>query len=381
MGGTSRSTQQTQQSQQSQTDPWAPTQPLLKDILAGVSGQIGSYQPTSAETGALNTMRGNAANTPNFAPQTGALANDLLAGGPDRTSILSNAYSGLQGQLLPYLSPSYLDPTTNPALSSVLGTIKSDVGNSINGMFAGAGRDLSGMHAQTLARGLSQGLAAPLFDQYNRNVSTQLGAAGALFDAGGSTAGGLSALDQQSLANRATGLDIGVNGIPAAQNAGAMNTLNTEAIARSLPLQNLAQLLGLVAPVAGLGSQSSGTGTSTTSGTQTMSGAQQFATIMNGIGAGIGGFNPQTGAASGGMALLKMFSDRRTKDDIEQIGQLFDGTPIYRFRYKGDPRVTVGLMADDVERYAPEAVAELGGVKIVDYRQATERAARMKAAA
>jgi len=27
------------------------------------------------------------------------------------------------------------------------------------------------------------------------------------------------------------------------------------------------------------------------------------------------------------------------KDEIEQIGELYDGTPVYRFRYQGDSRV------------------------------------------
>jgi Chaperone of endosialidase len=64
-------------------------------------------------------------------------------------------------------------------------------------------------------------------------------------------------------------------------------------------------------------------------------------------------------------------SDRRIKNSVEQIGTLFDGTPVYRFRYNGHPAVHVGLMAQDVERDRPEAVIEIGGVKHVDYDLAT----------
>lgn len=71
------------------------------------------------------------------------------------------------------------------------------------------------------------------------------------------------------------------------------------------------------------------------------------------------------------------FSDRRMKDDIAEVGKLYDGTPVYSFRYKGDPRTQIGLMAQDVEKYAPEAVIEINGFKAVDYRLATERSRRL----
>lgn len=104
-----------------------------------------------------------------------------------------------------------------------------------------------------------------------------------------------------------------------------------------------------------------------------MSPVQQFATAAGGVGSLFGG--------QGGGAVNNAFkfftSDRRSKDDIQQIGELFDGTPVYRFRYKGDPRVSVGLMADDVEQYAPSAVVQVGGMKMVDYDIATQRAASM----
>lgn len=70
-----------------------------------------------------------------------------------------------------------------------------------------------------------------------------------------------------------------------------------------------------------------------------------------------------------------MASDERTKENVEAVGKTFDGQPIYRFNYKGDPRTQVGLIAQDVERKHPDAVAEHGGYKYVDYDRATEGAA------
>ena len=65
-------------------------------------------------------------------------------------------------------------------------------------------------------------------------------------------------------------------------------------------------------------------------------------------------------------------SDRRLKEDITQVGTLFDGTPVYGYRYKGAPAYHIGLMAQDVEKTTPAAVVEINGYKAVDYRAATE---------
>jgi hypothetical protein len=45
------------------------------------------------------------------------------------------------------------------------------------------------------------------------------------------------------------------------------------------------------------------------------------------------------------------------KQDIELIGRLGSGLGIYRFRYRSDPQVYVGVMAQDVQMVRPDAVA------------------------
>jgi len=96
--------------------------------------------------------------------------------------------------------------------------------------------------------------------------------------------------------------------------------------------------------------------------------------LMQGLGLGISGL----GALGGGQGIAALLpfiaSDRRIKRDIEQIGTLFDGTPVYRFRYLGGVTVQVGLMADEV---VPESVRAEGNLKLVNYAIATERAAQL----
>jgi len=70
------------------------------------------------------------------------------------------------------------------------------------------------------------------------------------------------------------------------------------------------------------------------------------------------------------------FSDERLKHDAHRIGETDDGLPIYSFKYNGDNKTQIGLMAQDVEKRKPEAVglapASDGKMyKTVDYDKAT----------
>jgi hypothetical protein len=88
--------------------------------------------------------------------------------------------------------------------------------------------------------------------------------------------------------------------------------------------------------------------------------------------AGITG--PNSGSTTTTTQPMSWFSDRRLKEDIKQVGKAENGLPIYKFKYKGDPKeqTHIGFMADEVEKIHPEAVGESHGFKTVDY----DRAAR-----
>jgi len=86
-----------------------------------------------------------------------------------------------------------------------------------------------------------------------------------------------------------------------------------------------------------------------------------------------------TGALSGQTTTTQQpssfFSDKRLKEDIEPIGETYDGQKIVKFRYKGESGKQIGLIAQDVEKRHPEAVGLAGGYKTVDYDKATKHAA------
>lgn len=67
------------------------------------------------------------------------------------------------------------------------------------------------------------------------------------------------------------------------------------------------------------------------------------------------------------------WSDRRLKENIKKVGKLDNGLPVFRYNFKGDPKTQIGVMAQDVEKVNPKAVAELGGAKMVDYKEATRK--------
>lgn len=98
----------------------------------------------------------------------------------------------------------------------------------------------------------------------------------------------------------------------------------------------------------------------------TSGGLSGLSSIFSGGGAG-------SGLASAGSSLA-MFSDARLKEDIEPVGELFDGTNVYSYRYKGDATPRIGLMAQEVEKVRPDAVTEIAGFKAVDYAKATQGA-------
>jgi hypothetical protein len=176
---------------------------------------------------------------------------------------------------------------------------------------------------------------------------------------------------------------------------GYQNFLNKS----SYPYQQLGWLGGLVSGAA------SGMGGTTTSSIPQPGAANQ---IIGGLGAlgSIGGlgnlFGGGAGAAAGGGGFLSGLasaagsaasgvgsgigsiltaifgaSDERLKENIQPVGKTFDGQNIYKYNFKSDPKKEqhLGLMAQEVEKHHPDAVAEVGGIKMVNYDAATKHAA------
>ncbi len=299
MGGTSTQAQQggqtqTQNQTQNQTQqltPYAASQPGLSSILGNLSGINPNL--SQSQTAAIAALTNQGATGNPFAPSYSNVANSLLAGGgaTDQAGNINAGYQRYANQIQPFTNPAFLDPRNTPGFGDALSALNSDITGQINSQFAGAGRDLSGMNTQTLARGLAQGEGGLIANQYNANVGNQLGAINSLYNASNTNAGILSGLQQQAVQNQQAGFGAG-NAAFDATSAGPLLQLQAQSYITGIPLQTLAAQAGIVLPTAqAFGTQTgtgintgTGTGLSNQSGTNQASGAQQFGTIAQGIG-------------------------------------------------------------------------------------------------
>lgn len=272
--------------QQSTTEPWKPAQPALTSILGQLQGLIPNSGITPGMESAFGQLESSAQQGNPFAGQIGGVVGNLLNGGgaTAQAPAIQSAFDTFKAQTNPLASNTNYDPMQTPGLADSLKTMMGDIGTSINGQFAAAGRDLSGMNTQTLARGLTQGLAPILTQQYNQNVQNQQGAASNLYNAGNTTGGLLAGLNQQGIANQVQGVT-SANDALTAQNYGPATLLQLEQLKQGIPMQNLGLLTQIGVPIAGLGTQSQGTSTTKQPWSQT------FSQIAGGLGSLFGGGN------------------------------------------------------------------------------------------
>jgi hypothetical protein len=352
---------------------YKPFQPQIKQLPGQQTAAFDMSQ--AALPGAMENLQG--------------LSDNLYAGGGYGQGIENiGEMSGLLGQGTEYLNDAggqygstfdkvsgYLDPIAsgsmigedNPYLQSILSNITDQVNNQIGSQFAAAGRPLgsNAYGTRALAKGLGEGLANPLFQNYQFERNAQANAINQLQNAGYGAASGYAGLAPQ-FGNIAQGY----GSIPGLYNANqqlvnqaGLQGAGISTLQQTLPYQGLQNYQSLLMqPATTFGTnKSKQKGKNTTIGTST-------STTDDG------------GAAAAGtlIAGLGLLSDRRAKDNIEQVGMLFDGTPVYRFTYKGDDIVQIGLMADEVEENVPEAVhVGRDGLKRVDYKLATDKSAGM----
>lgn len=276
MGGTSKSSQTQTQS----LAPYDPAKEGLQGILGGLTGMVGQAGLNSTQSNALDTIKANATNATNtFSPAITSGTVGLLNGGgatANDGAIKQNLddYKGLL-----YGTASGANIGNNPALKAQLDQITRDTTDQVNGAWAAAGRDGSPGNMQALGRGIASGVAPVLAAQYNTDADRALNAASSIYGAGNTTYGLLNGTNAQANTNFTNGVGTAGQAIDAS-NYGANAALQAEAQRFGIPASQYQTLLGAIAPVAA----QFGTQNGKSEGTQTMSGAQQFLTIAQGIG-------------------------------------------------------------------------------------------------
>lgn len=353
--GSSEQTSNT--TQNSETKPYGPAVgPLNRFInqLNATSKGKGQFQPNAAETAAFDDMRTIAEAGNPYADDIDRLANDMF-GAQSRSGEVQAGYSDLERRLQGTADGTNLDIENNPYVREMLNRVTSDATNRINSQFAAAGRDFSGYNQRALGEGITAAQLPVLADLYKHEQGRSDAAARDLFGAKRETAVTSQELDRIRDQLRAAGIEVGNMALDA-QNWGPQQILAIEEAMKNVPYDELDRIGALLFPAAGLGGTTNTTGTSNTENE-----AMGFGLSEKATGAGIS-------------ALAKfLLSDARAKTDIARIGALADGTPIYRYRYKGYPFWHMGVLAQEVEASNPDAVREIEGMKFVDVLKATAK--------
>jgi len=213
--------------------------------------------------------------------------------------------------------------------------------NAINAQAAATGMNASGNQALALSK-FNQGLADTTYNNYVSQLQPFLGASNA-------AAGGIAGVNT-GLGNQLAGQYGNLAQLGYTTQTGIGNANANADLARYNASGNIWNAIG------GIG------------GMKTAGGGSIGGNIASGIGSAASGIGDA-------LSSLFMFSDERLKEFIEPVGELYDGTNVYRYQYKGDDTPRIGLMAQEVEKTNPGAVVEIAGYKAVDYGKATQYAA------
>lgn len=382
-------TSSTKQDTSQQTAPWAVQQPYLQQAFGQAQTNLGNAnnntyngqqiaQFTPDQLATFQQMIGYGGNSSGANTSSSVGASTANAG----ANALQTALSGLQNYQPGGSTQSTIDAATayanNPATQGMIDAAMRDANRSVSeGTLPQLARSdaLSG-NTMSSKDAISQGIVQRGLADKTSDVSAQI--RGQQFDQGLALANSQQQSNNSNIlqallgsaqaGNSAVGTGVGAIGSGIQQqgglfdiaNAGGQgmqqntqnqidNTKGMSEYANGTANQNLQNFWNII------GSQNWGgtsNGTSTTTSTPSM---------WNTIGSALGI----------GSSLFKL-SDERLKKDVKRIGTADNGVAIYFYRYTDDPtnEPQIGFMAQDVEKLHPGAVAEIAGIKHVNYELA-----------
>lgn len=269
---------QTQTSERESTtrrNPYAPSEPLLRDILGQAQGMLGQTGLTGQESGAISGLAGTGQAAAGFTPQVQGLLGNMISG----QDPAGQAASTVSGALTPVVQGDRLDLSGNPYVQDIVGQAQDAARNQVTSRFAAGGRSFSPSESQALGQGITDATTSALFDQYNTEAGRQMQAAGLLNQTG-----------QGALQSRLQGVGL-LPQLTSLEQQPFRSQLEAASLERGIPQQQLGLLSDLVVPVAsGFGAtEETGTGTSTTTQTQSSN------PVQTAVGAGIAGLGLLSG--------------------------------------------------------------------------------------
>jgi hypothetical protein len=315
-----------------------------------------------------------------YTPYTGQLVAGLT---PGQQQGIANIQSA-QGMAMPYIeegagytreaargiTPELYDRFYSPYVRDVANATQANLLESAaqqrSGLKSGAiqagafGGDRGGIAQAEMARQQQLANAQSMANIYNQGYGQAMGLAGQQVANLGAMGGQLAGLGTtaQTSALQGAQAQLAAGAQEQATNQAQLQALYDQFLQeQSYPFQ-IAQYFANIAQ--GLGSTAGGTSTTRAPGPN--AGSQ----ILGGL-----------GAVANIAGAIPGLSDTRAKENIEEVGQLNDGQTIYRYNFKGDPKTQIGLLEQEVEEVNPNAVTQAGGLKMVNYKDATDDAASM----
>lgn len=300
------------QTQTQTSEPWAAQKPYLE---YGFEQALNQYQGSNPNYFPESTVVG-------FAPETQAAMQGITARAFNGSPLNAAASNQLQNVINgDYLTAQNLNPYFDQARRS------------IDSQFAGSGRYGSGLHKNALAETFGN-IAANQYGQERAHQMQAMGMAPALASQ--------DYTDMQQLANV---------GASREQMAGQIlgDRIDRFNFEQNKDQAKLADYMALI--------QGNYGGTSVSEADGGSNG--------NGLGQAVG-------TVASLASLAQMFSDRRLKKDIKEIGEV-NGFPVYEFSYIWDDVKRIGFMAQDVIKKLPEAVETMAnGFMAVNYKMVLE---------
>jgi hypothetical protein len=378
MGGSSSKTQSMEQSHKTETEnsteaarltPWAP---VAQDMtaIAGDARNLYNSNPTG-----IGPMTGQAlsninaiAQQPDTAVNVGynAIVSQLRDKRfRDRADEIYNTQSASEQNLQDVAQGKYLSGA-NPYMDDLIARSQRDAANQVAAKFAASGRYGSGNFAGAIADSTGRIATEARMQDYEQERARQMQA------------------NQQVDAAKMARLGVSQNYLQAFNANRAAFAAEAPALSQARFTPYLAQLgagqiqdeapwktLGLYAGIEGPLAQAFGEQTAEKQATrvtdETKQGTEKKTQEDSPLKSLLGGASLLTG-------LFGKLSDVRAKENIEPVGKLDDGQKVYAYNYKGDPTPEIGLLAQEVEKVRPDAVATgPDGLKRVDYAAATAK--------
>jgi hypothetical protein len=380
-GGSSSKTQSYEQSHKTEVEdshkeeaarlaPWAP---VAQDMtaIAGDARNLYNSNPTG-----IGPMTGEALSTINSIaqqPDTGVnVANNAIVSQlrdkrfRDRADEIYNTQGASESNLQDTAAGKYLTGA-NPYMDELIQRSQREAANKVAEQFASSGRYGSGNFAAATADATGRIATEARMADYEQERARQM-QANQQIDAAKMARLGVSQNYLQAFnANRAAFAGM-APALSQARFAPALAQLGAGQIQDEAPWKTLGLYAGVEGPLAqAFGEQTAESTSHATRVTdETKQGYEKKTQEESPLKSLLGGASLLTG-------LFGKLSDVRAKENIQPVGKLDDGQKVYAYNYKGDPTPEIGLLAQEVEKVRPEAVATgPDGLKRVDYAAATK---------